>query len=164
MNKDLWRQLGELCTNAIPAEYPVLLQNFPQSLLTAMRADDGSDSEGTVAEVELIADLSSVIDINREARACPVLDPQGREFVWPGQLLIIGESGSGDYFCLDTSGEYPGVVQYLHQAIDFEVVADTLDEYVDLLLDSFTNADGNDLCDDSEQGDSEDCDSEDSDF
>lgn len=137
MTAELWQQLSELCSRAIPDEYHALLQNFPAPLKTAVRAEDGSTAEGFVADVELLADLECVIAINREARSGPILDPDGEEFAWPQQLLVIGETGSGDYFCLDTSGEYPGVVQYLHQEIDFDVVAESLQDYVNLLLDAF---------------------------
>ena len=132
-----WQSLRLMCLGSILAEYVALLQAFPPKPLQARRADAGEAVAGTVAEVELLSSLSDVVEINREARRCVVMDPQGGDFEWPDQLLVIGESGTGDYYCCDVSGDNPGVLQYLHQSNEFEVIADSLDEYVRLLLKAF---------------------------
>jgi hypothetical protein len=129
--------LSELCDAEVPQDYLTLLQNFPELLKQVSRADDGSDSEGFVSDVELISDIREVVGINCEARTGCVLDPAGEEFCWPDQLLIIGESGDGDYFCIDTSHEHEGVLQFLHHPVEFEQIAESLAEYVDMLLETF---------------------------
>ncbi len=137
MSHDLWQQLAQLCGNEIPREYRRLLQAYPQSLRRVQRSEDGSDAEGCVGDVELLADLSEVLAINREARASPVPDPAGNKFSWPAQLLVIGESGTGDYFCIDTSDDSGEVQRYLHCPNEFELVADSLAEFVEMLEEAF---------------------------
>ena len=142
MSHDPWQQLAQLCGSEIPREYRSLLQAYPQSLRRVQRSADGSDAEGCVGDVELLADLSEVLAINREARACPVPDPAGDEFRWPDPLLVIGESGTGDYFCVDTSADSGEVLRYLHCPNEFEVVADSLAEFVEMLEEAFAVLDG----------------------
>ncbi|MEZ6062067.1 MAG: SMI1/KNR4 family protein [Planctomycetaceae bacterium] len=131
------RQLAQLVGLHVPAEYLTLLQNYPAELLAAMRAADGSDLEGTVSAVELIAEPEQVLEINREARSGPVLKPSGEEFFWPQQLIVIGESGTGDYYCIDATGEHDGVLLFEHQPVEFAQVSESLDDFVDLLIENF---------------------------
>ena len=133
--------LEQMCGASLPMNYLHMLNSYPPALRKAFRADDDSCSEGTVAEVELMAELSDLVEINREVRLGPVLDPKGVEFRWPVQLLVIGETGDGDYYCVDTDGEHQGVLQFRHQSVEFENVADSLDEFVGMLLDSYVNGD-----------------------
>ena len=121
----------------MPPAYLQFLDAYPESLRQARRALDDSDSEGTVAEVELIADLPAVLEINLEVRADSVPEPDGLEFYWPEQFLVIGETGSGDYYCIDVEGDVDGVMQYDHQNVGFEVVADSMDEFVEMLVETF---------------------------
>jgi len=132
-------QLEELCEAAIPAEYIRLLNSYPPELRTANRADDGSDADGTVPDVELYASSAEILKINQEVRQGTILDPEGQEFRWPDQLLVIGETGDGDYYCLDTDGEHEGVLQFRHYSVEFEVIADSLNEFVEMLFDSFVS-------------------------
>ncbi len=134
-------ELEELCGAGLPDDYLRLLNSYPAALRQAARAEDDSFSEGTVAEVDLMAELSDLVEINHEVRLGPVLDPKGQEFRWPEQLLVIGETGDGDYYCVDTDGEHQGVLQFRHQSVEFESVADSLDEFVGMLLDRYV-ADG----------------------
>ncbi|MCA9050491.1 MAG: SMI1/KNR4 family protein [Planctomycetaceae bacterium] len=83
--------------------------------------------------------------------------------MWPAQLLIIGETGTGDYFCMDVLGDVPGILQYNHQAVEFERIADSLAEFVEILHDTFDEEaaeeelTGDEMTDD-EMTDEEDCD------
>lgn len=104
-------------------------------------ADGDQGSDGTVAEVELMAELSDIQEINHEVRLGTVLDPEGREFRWPDQLLVIGETGDGDYYCVDTDGVHQGVLQFRHQSVEFLIIAESLDEFVEMLLDGSVPAD-----------------------
>ncbi len=134
-------ELEQMCGASLPENYLRLLHSYPPALRTAVRAEDDARWEGTVAEVELLSEPSDLVEINREVRLGPVLDPKGAEFRWPVQLLVIGETGDGDYYCVDTDGEHQGVLQFRHQSVEFENVADSLDEFVGMLLDSYVNGD-----------------------
>jgi hypothetical protein len=145
MNVQNFQELERLCDAPLPAEYLALLDSYPDALRSVARADDGSDSEGLVADVELLARLPDIVEINREVRLGSILDPEGREFRWPDQLLVIGETGDGDYYCVDTDGENTGVLQFRHHAVEFEVIADSLNEFVEMLVEAFvTGSEGHD--------------------
>jgi hypothetical protein len=130
-------ELEQLCDAPLPAEYLQLLDSYPAALQTACRADDGGGAEGLVPEVELLAAPEEILKINQEVRQGTILDPEGQEFRWPDQLLVIGETGDGDYYCLDTDGEHDGVLQFRHYAVEFEVIADSLHDFVEMLMDAF---------------------------
>ena len=132
-------QLAEMLGCPLPDNYLQLLNNYPPQLVTAMRAIDDSESEGRVSEVELMESLSMALELNLEARGDSLVRPDGIEIAWPDQFLIIGESGAGDYFCIDAAGDVEGVMRYDHQAVEFEVIADSLNEYVEMLTETFVD-------------------------
>ncbi|MEQ9409664.1 MAG: SMI1/KNR4 family protein [Fuerstiella sp.] len=134
-------QLTELLGAPPGEEYLQLIRNYPERLKSAQRAIDDSDEEGVVADAELLMDLESVLEINQEARSDSFPDPEGQEFVWPQQFMVIGETGSGDYYCMDVRGEVEGVMQYNHQAVEFELIADSLQEFVEILYETFCDED-----------------------
>ncbi len=137
MSFDTFSELEKLCQAPVPTACRAVLTEYPEALRGAVRADDGSDAEGFVSEAELLADPVEVLRINREVRLDSILDPEGREFRWPGPFLVIGETGDGDYYCIDTSGEHEGVLQFRHHAVEFEAVADSMDEFIELLVECF---------------------------
>jgi hypothetical protein len=137
MNSDAFSELESLCQAPAPTAWRAIMQNYPEALRGAVRADDGSDTEGFVAEAELLADPVEVLRINREVRLESILDPEGREFRWPIPFLVIGETGDGDYYCIDAAGEHEGVLQFRHHAVEFEPVADSIDEFIELLVECF---------------------------
>lgn len=156
MKPEIIQDLEALCEAPLPAEYVQLLESYPPLLRAAVRADSGDDSEGIVSEVELYLSPLDVLEINHEVRAIAILDPEGQEFRWPDQLLVIGETGDGDYYCVDLDGEHAGVLQFRHHAVEFEVVADSLDEFVEMLTESFvTGIESGDEFDDSESEETE---------
>ena len=134
---DLQLHIEELTGFTLPAEYVELLAEYPAALMKRERADDGSEAEGYVNTVELLSDLEDVADINHEVRFGTVMDPDGNEFLWPDQLLVIGENGEGDYYGIDLTQQYQGVLFFDHQEVGFEEITDTLDEFVELLQESF---------------------------
>jgi len=144
MTSEILNQLAQMLGGSVPDWYLQFLDNYPSVLRHAVRAIDESDSEGTVADVELIADLSSILEINLEAREDSVPEPSGLEWFWPEQFLIIGETGGGDYYCIDVDGDVEGVMQYDHQEVGFEVVADSVEEFVGMLVDTFIEEDAPD--------------------
>lgn len=156
MSFDALSELETLFQAPVPTAYRVVLTNYPEALRGAVRADDGSDSEGLVSEAELLADPAEVLRINREVRLDSILDPEGREFRWPAPFLVIGETGDGDYYCVDTAGEHEGVLQFRHHAVEFEPVADSMDEFIELLVECFvTGIDAEDL-EDADEGEFDD--------
>ena len=165
MSLDAFSELETLCQAPVPTTYRALLMHYPEALRGAVRADDGSDAEGLVSDAELLADPVDVLRINREVRLDSILDPEGREFRWPAPFLVIGETGDGDYYCIDASGEHESVLQFRHHAVEFESVADSIDEFIELLVECFvTGIDAEDIEDeDEEEFDEEDDESEDAD-
>lgn len=134
MSKAAIEQLVEMLGQPLPSEYLRVLDNYPDVLKNVPRAIDNSDSEGTIEDVELIRQLDSVLGINQEARLGSVPDPEGIEHFWPDQLLVIGETGEGDYYCLDVDEPKPCVMQFNHQSVVFEVVAEDLQDFVEMLV------------------------------
>jgi hypothetical protein len=156
MKPEIIQGLEALCEASVPLNYIQLLDSYPPALRVAFRADSGDDSEGVVSEVELFSSPTDVLEINREVRAIAILDPEGQEFRWPDQLLVIGETGDGDYYCVDLDGEHAGVLQFRHHAVEFEVVTDSLEEFVEMLIESFvTGSESGDDFDDSESDETE---------
>lgn len=137
MAPEILLQLTELIGWELPAEYIELLEQYPASLSTRTREPDHPDCEETVAEVELLNDPQTILAINQEARRECILEPNGDEFVWPDQMMVIGETGTGDYFCIDVSGDVDGVIQYNHQAVTFEIIAESLEEFIEILEETF---------------------------
>lgn len=148
--------LQQLCGHPLPQNFLRLMAAYPQILKTAGRSDSGSGSEGVVSQVELLDAADSLIEINREARLGTLSDPKGREFCWPKPYLVIGETGDGDYYCLDTSGEQQGVLQFLNQPAEFECVTESLEEFVEMLVLAFTEEDDQCLSDEDDADDEED--------
>jgi hypothetical protein len=165
MNPDAFSELETLCHEPVPTAWRAVLTDYPEALLRAVRADDGSDTEGFVSEAELLADPAEVLRINREVRQDSILDPEGREFRWPTAFLVIGETGDGDYYCIDAAGEHDGVLQFRHHAVEFEAIADSMDEFIELLVECFvTGIDAEDMEDEDEESDDEDDQFEDDDL
>ena len=154
VNSNALSQLETLCQAPLPSACRAVFANYPEILRRAMRADDGSDTEGFVSEAELLADPATVLRINREVRLHSILDPEGREFRWPGTFLVIGETGDGDYYCVDASGEHEGVLQFRHHSVEFDTVAESMEEFHELLVECFVT--GVDADDDEEFDDDED--------
>ncbi len=141
MNSDAISQLENLCQAPIPSACRAVFTNYPEALLGVPRADDGSASEGFVSEAELLADPAAVLRINLEVRKESILDPDGHEFCWPTTFLVIGETGDGDYYCLDTAGGREGVMQFRHHTVEFEMVAESMPDFIELLVECFVEGD-----------------------
>ena len=143
MSKAAIEQLVKILGQPLPSEYLRVLADYPSVLKNVPRAIDNSDSEGTIEDVELIRDLNSVLEINQEARDGSVPDPEGIEHFWPDQLLVIGETGEGDYYCLDVDEPKPCVMQFNHQSVVFEIVAEDLQDFVEILVEVMVEFDPN---------------------
>ena len=141
MNSDAISQLAKLCQAQIPSDCCAVFTSYPEVLRGVPRADDGSDSEGFVSEAELFADPAVALRVNQEVRKESILDPDGQEFCWPMTFLVIGETGDGDYYCLDTVGEHEGVMQFRHHTVEFEMVAESMSDFIELLVECFVEGD-----------------------
>ena len=136
-------RLAEIIGLSVPDDYRAIILDYPPHLTTAVRAMDDSDSEGYVSDVELPRDLEVVVALNEEARLDYLITPEGGECKWPQEFLIIGETGQGDYYCVDVSGEFEGVLQYDHQSVGWEIVAESVQDFVDFLTEVFCEEDAN---------------------
>ena len=133
------QQLEAMCGTKIPAEYIEIIRNFPEHLRDLPRSESGDESEGLISQVEFIASLNDVLEINKEVRHGSIVGPDGQLFEWPEQLLVIGENGEGDYYCIDTDEEHDGVLQYRHHTLEFEQISESMDEFIELLTEAFCN-------------------------
>lgn len=137
VDSDSLFQLQALCQAPVPTACQAVFTHYPELLRGAVRADDGSDAEGFVSEAELLADPVEVLRINREVRLHSIMDPEGREFNWPSSFLVIGETGDGDYYCVDAAGGHEGVLQFRHHTVEFDTIADSMEEFLELLIECF---------------------------
>ena len=131
--------MTELTGIQLPDWYLSFLDDYPSVLRTARRSIDDSEQQGFVCNAELLEDEADVLTLNLEVRAESVESPDGMIFFWPDQMLVIGETGFGDYYCIDAAEEVEGVIQFDHQAVQFEVIADSLEEFVEILVDTFVS-------------------------
>lgn len=144
VDSDVLSHLQILCQAPLPTACRTVFTNYPEILRRAVRADDGSDAEGFVSEAELLSDPEEVLRINREVRLHSILDPEGREFRWPATFLVIGETGDGDYYCVDAAGGHEGVLQFRHHSVEFDTVAESMEEFLELLVECFVTGIGPD--------------------
>ena len=66
----------------------------------------------------------------------PIIDATDRvrfgenpEVRWPHEMIIIGDSGCGDYYCLDLSQLPSPIVCWNHEISDFEHVASSIQNW-----------------------------------
>lgn len=55
---------------------------------------------------------------------------------WPERLLVIGESGCGDYYAIQLDGGSEAVHCWNHEIGDFEESADSLAKFLEGLIDA----------------------------
>ena len=149
------QELESLCSGPLPQRWLQLISQYPEDLRSALRSDDGSEEEGAVGDAELLADPADILAINREVRASSIPDPANKEFHWPARCLVIGESGDGDYYCLNADDPHCGVLQFLHLTVRFKKLTASLDEFLQMLSAAYLEADDADEWDDSEESDDE---------
>lgn len=148
-------ELEFLCNGPIPDRWVQLISNYPDELRFALRSDDGSEDEGHVSDAELLADPADLLAINREVRSSNILDPANRPFSWPVRCLVIGETGDGDYYCLNADDPACGVIQFMHLPVRFKRLTTDLEGFLEMLFSAYVDADedGEDEADDDEDED-----------
>lgn len=98
------------------------------------RLDLEGFNERDVADIEsheLIHDLNRIYALNQEIRsykATWLVEHREPQF-WPDDYLVIGDSGSGNYFCISLSGAFDGVVLFDHEMAEFTPFAPSLDDF-----------------------------------
>ncbi|MFM7055459.1 MAG: SMI1/KNR4 family protein [Planctomycetota bacterium] len=131
------RELEEMCGAPLPWQWLQFLAVYPEELKQALRSDDGSEEEGCVGDAELLADPGDVLAINQEVRATSILDTDNREFHWPASYIVIGESGDGDYYCIDPQDPNCGVHQFQHLPVQFKRLTKGFADYLEMLLEAY---------------------------
>jgi hypothetical protein len=157
------RELEEICGAPLPGQWLQFLAEYPTELRMALRSDDGSEDEGCVGDAELLADPADVLAINREVRGTSIPDGVNQEFRWPVRYVVIGESGDGDYYCINADDPHCGVHQFQHLPVRFKRLTDGFVEFLEMLIEAyldFDDADG-DEDDDQDEDDNQDRDEED---
>ncbi len=124
---------------AFPQPWVSLQLDFPAALRTLQRGD-GS----TVDEFELTDDLELLLQLNQEVRLEPIPDGEGLALTWPENLLVIGENGAGDYYCIDINEPDPHVLFFDHHTLDLFDIDETLEGFVEVLIEQF-GADDQDI-------------------
>lgn len=151
------RELEEICGTPLPSQWLQFLAEYPTELRLALRSDDGSEEEGCVGDAELLADPTELLAINREVRSTSIPDGDDQEFRWPRRYVVIGESGDGDYYCIDADDPKCGVHQFHHLPARFKRLTDGFAQFLEMLIEAYLDFD------DAEEEDFEDEEDEDSD-
>src|SRR5262245_61779732 len=103
----------------LPSDYCTFMTSYPQL----------SKAVAGIAQHEILSDARSIIRENERVRAgeLPLRS-------WPHDLFVIGDSGCGDYYCLDLSESVPAVVCWNHETGDFEETAPSLRAFLQQLI------------------------------
>ena len=151
------RELEQICGAPLPGQWLQFLAEYPTELKTALRSDDGSEDEGRVGDAELLADPADVLAINKEVRRTSVPDAGNQEFRWPVRYVVIGESGDGDYYCIDADDPNCGVHQFHHLPVRFKQLTEGFVEFLEMLIEAYLDVD------DADEDEDEDADEDDQD-
>jgi hypothetical protein len=135
------RELEEICGAPLPSLWLQFIAEYPAELRLARRGDDDSDEEGCVGDAELLADPTDILALNREVRATPIPDARNREFLWPARYVVIGESGDGDYYCINADDPGGGVYQFRHLTVRFKRLTSNFSEFLEMLVEAYLDSD-----------------------
>jgi hypothetical protein len=85
---------------------------------------------------EFIFDTAFLTELNREMRSFKTrwLASDAEETYWPDDYLIIGGSGSGDYYCISSSERFRGIQIYEHEIGAFEDFAPDFDAFYETIM------------------------------
>jgi cell wall assembly regulator SMI1 len=106
------RELGM----SVPADYRALVTAYPANLPAEARGYD------------LLDHPSYIITENRSARRSTV-----HGIRWPDPYFIIGQDGSGGWFCLDTQRNHSPVIYFDHEDRSFREVAASLTDWLPMI-------------------------------
>ncbi len=96
----------------LPAEYRDFVINYPADLDEDIRAHD------------IYADADAVIEATEELRK-----GDNPDLKWPKHYVIIGDSGSGDYYYIHTQNNSAAIYWWNQTADELEEVAQSIDDW-----------------------------------
>jgi hypothetical protein len=102
---------------SLPPDYRRFLLAYP------------ADISPDITRHEIYSSALSVIGVTQEARSEML-----SETSWPQHMVVIGDSGCGDYYCLDLSQEPAPVVCWNHEIGDFEYTASSIEAWYKQVL------------------------------
>lgn len=103
----------------LPAFYVGFVTEYP--LLPPEQAD--------IAELALFNNPRRVITANQQIRIEGL--PEAR---WPENLLVVGESGCGDYYAIHLDGESEFILCWDHELSDFEITSHSIGAFLGQLI------------------------------
>ena len=114
------RRIEEAFGARLPSDYRRLMMEYPRELLAC-----------GASEMELLNEPSRIIAENLRVRS-------GTESFslidWPPRYFVIGETGSGDYYCLNMKRASSPVMLFDQFGIQFKEHAPSLDEWLPAIL------------------------------
>lgn len=118
----------------LPGDYAA----YFASLESRVRAETSLTERdiGDVGHNELVFDRRFLEDLNRQIRSFSArwIATDSTDTHWPDDLLVIGGSGCGDYYCISSSGAFAGVRMYEHEAGAFSEFAESFDHYYEMIM------------------------------
>lgn len=127
------KRIEEKFSIVAPRDWVQVMLNYPEKLAT-LAMPDGS----LIREYDLCNDADFLIELNDEVRLEPITDGDYSLLEWPEPILVIGDDGGGDYFCLDV-GDPEGLVwRFDHIRCQFYDYADSVTQYVAALIEAYS--------------------------
>jgi hypothetical protein len=120
-------------------ELPEIYRKYLTSLSSRLQLEGFNDSDfADISKNELIFDPDRINILNQEIRSFKAYWNTGWQEpgFWPDDYLIIGESGSGNYYCISKSGEFHDVLCFEHELAEFNHYADSLDSFYNLVIET----------------------------
>jgi hypothetical protein len=107
--------LQQLCGCPLPDQWLHLISNYPPGLLTASRGPDDQTEDGTVCR----SNCSQMTPLSSRSTSKSALKrgwtPAGAASTGHPHTCVIGETGDGDYFCIDALPQPALLLQYRTQ-------------------------------------------------
>lgn len=106
---------------ALPKSYKQALLYYPEALV-------GTEAE----DFHFLSDAGEIISENLEVRVSGYFGEK-----WPEDYFIIGHNGFGDYYVISHTSTEFSVGFANHNKMECNLFADSLDEFVEKLLNEF---------------------------
>ncbi len=117
-----------------PSEYIEFLQSVKSRL--RQEALIPNDVLVDIENNEMIHDLSLLQEVNHELHTIRArwFSGQTIDEYWPDNLLVIGRSGCGDYYCISTDKAFSGVKEYDHEEGVLKTATNSISEYYEYIM------------------------------
>lgn len=116
----------------LPAKWAGYMLSYPAALQGLVRPNGIG-----VREYEFCHEPQLLKELNEDVRFGPVIDSENILYDWPEEFLVIGDNGVGDYFCIDTNDAECNVLYFDHQLGEFFELGETLDTFVECLVEQY---------------------------